>query len=107
MLFAERSVEQGVTVFHPDVVQQAAQINGLKRVEGQVRSAIRMIEDHQLDIDVLNQLKAAQVALRTIERQILSEHVRTHIKNAVQSPSEESLNQKIGELLHLLERFPT
>ena len=40
-----------------------SQLPALKRVEGQVRGVIKMIDEGKYCIDVLNQIKAAKAAL--------------------------------------------
>ena len=43
------------------------QLASLKRIEGQVRGIINMIDDGKYCIDVLNQIKAAKSALVSVE----------------------------------------
>ena len=47
------------------------QIVGLKRVEGQIRGVIKMIEDGKYCIDILNQIKAVKNSITTVEGKIL------------------------------------
>ena len=48
-----------------------SQMNRLKRVEGQLRGVMRLIDEGKYCIDVLNQLKAVQKALASVEANIL------------------------------------
>ena len=48
-----------------------SQLIALKRVEGQVRGVIKMIDEGKYCIDVLNQIKAAKAALVRIESNVL------------------------------------
>ena len=40
------------------------QLTSLKRIEGQIRGIIKMINDEKYCIDILNQIKAAKSACR-------------------------------------------
>ena len=53
------------------------QLSALKRVEGQIRGVIKMIDEGKYCIDVLNQIKAAKAALVKIESNILKKHVES------------------------------
>ena len=44
-----------------------SQLSALKRVEGQIRGVIKMIDEGKYCIDVLNQIKAAKAALVRID----------------------------------------
>ena len=59
---------------HPS---HSSQINRLKRVEGQLRGVIRFIDEGKYCIDILNQLKAVQKALASVESNILGRPHRT------------------------------
>ena len=47
----------------------------LKRIEGQVRGVLRMVEDDRYCVDVLTQIDAVRAALHKVEEQILRDHV--------------------------------
>ena len=54
-----------------------SQLSALKRVEGQIRGVIKMIDEGKYCIDVLNQIKAAKAALVRIESNVLKKHVES------------------------------
>jgi DNA-binding FrmR family transcriptional regulator len=76
----------------------------LRRIEGQIRGLLRMVEEDRYCIDVLTQLRAAQAALRGVEDVILTDHVAHCVEQAVTSGDPQDQRQKIGELLDLLAR---
>ena len=78
------------------------QIVGLKRVEGQIRGVIKMIEDDKYCIDILNQVKASKSALVTIEANILKKHVKECVKDAISNPLD--FDVKIEELTKLINK---
>ena len=59
---------------HPDHNKQLA---SLKRIEGQIRGIINMINDGKYCVDILNQVKAAKSALVTVESKILKKHIES------------------------------
>ena len=59
-----------------------SQLSALKRVEGQVRGVIKMIDEGKYCIDVLNQIKAAKAALVRIESNVLKKHVESCVKES-------------------------
>ncbi|MEZ6016916.1 MAG: metal-sensitive transcriptional regulator [Planctomycetota bacterium] len=57
----------------------------LKRIEGQVRGLTRMIEEGQYCIDVMHQVAAAQgIACRGLQK-LLSRHLDTCVRSAMDS----------------------
>ena len=78
------------------------QIPGIKRIEGQVRGIIRMIESEEYCIDILNQLKAAKNAISTVEGKILRNHLQACVKEAL--VDEQNFDKKVDELIKTLKR---
>jgi len=76
----------------------------LKRIEGQVRGIQRMIEDREYCIDILNQIHAVKGALCSVEEKILQMHFRHCVTTAVLGSSEEKKQQKLNEILRLINR---
>ena len=60
-----------------DYPSHQSQLSALKRVEGQIRGVIKMIDEGKYCIDVLNQIKAAKAALVRIESNVLKKHVES------------------------------
>ena len=63
-----------------DYPSHQSQLSALKRVEGQIRGVIKMIDEGKYCIDVLNQIKAAKAALVRIESNVLKKHVESCVK---------------------------
>jgi DNA-binding FrmR family transcriptional regulator len=78
------------------------QIPSIKRIEGQVRGIIRMIESDEYCIDILNQLKAAKNAISTVEGKILKNHLQACVKEAL--VDEQNFDKKVDELVKTLKR---
>ncbi|MGB2862193.1 MAG: metal-sensitive transcriptional regulator [Sedimentisphaerales bacterium] len=79
-------------------------IVALKRIEGQVRGVQRMIEDRKYCIDILNQIHAVKGALASVEEKILQKHFRHCVTAAIMESSEKEKQQKLDEILKLINR---
>ena len=77
-------------------------IANLKRIEGQIKGIIRMIERNDYCIDILNQTKAAKNALSNVENRILEKHLNECIKESINNPK--NADEKIAELIKTLKR---
>ncbi len=79
-------------------------IVALKRIEGQVRGVQRMVEDREYCIDILNQIHAVKGALSSVEEKILQKHFRHCVTTAIMGSSEKEKQQKLDEILKLIDR---
>ena len=79
-----------------------SQIARLRRAEGQIRGVVRLINDGEYCIDILNQLKAAQKALASVEANILETHHESCVTSAIKNSDD--ADAKISELTKLLKR---
>jgi DNA-binding FrmR family transcriptional regulator len=87
------------TVVQP---HKAALLKRLKRVEGQVRGIARMIEEDRYCVDVLTQISAVRSAVDAVAMQLLEDHTRGCVQNALRSGNGET---EIDELLTLVRQF--
>lgn len=78
----------------------------LKRIEGQVRGLIRMVEEDRYCIDVVNQIQAVIAAARKVENEILKDHVSHCVEHAIQSGDPKVQRRKIEELIATLSKNP-
>lgn len=76
----------------------------LRRVEGQIRGIIKMIEEDRYCIDILNQMRAVKTALARAEDLILKNHVATCVETAIASGDPEEQREKTAELVDLLSK---
>ncbi|MBK24521.1 MAG: hypothetical protein CME70_11055 [Halobacteriovorax sp.] len=77
------------------------EIDSLKKIEGQVRGIIKMIEDERYCIEILNQFKAVFAALGKVEGRVLEGHVGACIMNAL-TDDEKKAKDLIDELVAVL-----
>lgn len=74
-----------------------------KILEGQMRGIQKMIDQEEYCMDILTQSLAIQKSLSSLNKLILENHVRTHIKENLGSESEKDQERAIEELLGLYE----
>lgn len=86
---------------HPDHSKEGVR---LKRVKGQLEGVLKMIEDRRYCPDILIQVRAAKSAIQAIEHSILKTHLANCVSEALHEKNEEKANQKIEELIDLIER---
>lgn len=75
--------------------------NRLSRIEGQIRGIKRMLESDCYCIDIITQVAAANAALNSFNKVLLSEHIRTCVAEDVKAGGEE----KTEELVALLQKL--
>ena len=73
----------------------------LNRVEGQIRGIKGMLEKDAYCIDILNQVSAANSALNSFTKVLLSNHIKSCVADDVRQGSEE----KLDELVQTLQKF--
>ncbi len=77
-------------------------MNRLSRIEGQIRGIRRMVEEDAYCIDILNQVSAANSALNSFSKVILSEHIRSCVAEDVREGSSDKLDELIRTLPKLM-----
>lgn len=74
-----------------------------KILEGQTRGLQKMIEKEDYCMDILTQGLAIQKSIGSLNKLILENHIRTHIKENFSSDSEKAQAKAVEELLGLYE----
>ncbi len=85
--------------------QSSKTINRLRRLEGQVRGIIKMLEEDRYCIDVLHQMQAVKSALARAESEILKDHANSCVAEAIESGDAEAQREKVSELIDLFDRL--
>lgn len=78
-----------------------ALINRLNRIEGQIRGIRGMVEKDVYCADILVQVAAANSALNSFTKELLSQHIRTCVADDLRAGGDE----KLDELLKLLPKL--
>jgi DNA-binding FrmR family transcriptional regulator len=85
--------------------RHVGQLLRLRKIEGQVRGIVRMVEQERYCVDILTQLRAARAALHRVEDSVLREHVEHCVAQAIRSGDPAEQRGKVDELLDVLGRF--
>ena len=85
--------------------RHTGQLQRLRRIEGQVRGILRMVEEERYCVDILTQLRAVRAALKRVENSVLREHVEHCVAQAIRSGEPAEQRAKVDELLEVLGRF--
>jgi len=77
-------------------------VKRLKRIEGQVRGLLRMVEQDRYCIDVITQVSAVRAALKRVEEEVLKDHVAHCVEHAIVAGDRDAQREKIAELMRTL-----
>ena len=78
-------------------------LDGLSRVEGQIRGIKRMVDEERYCVDVLNQVAAARMALARLAMLVLEDHTKGCVSTAIMQ--EESAKSAIEELMEVIKKL--
>lgn len=73
----------------------------LNRIEGQIRGIHKMVEEGAYCVDILTQVNAARCSLNSFSKVLLGSHIKSCVKDDVKNGSDE----KIDELVELLQKM--
>jgi DNA-binding FrmR family transcriptional regulator len=85
--------------------QHTGQLPRLRKIEGQVKGLVRMVEEKRYCVDILTQLRAVRAALKRVEEGVLREHVEHCVAEAIRGGDEAQQQAKVEELLQVLGRY--
>lgn len=83
---------------HPD---HSPSLKRLNRIVGQLDAVGRMIEERKYCLDILQQMRAAESALKGLQAEVLRGHLRGCVRTAFESKNNFEVNDKIEEILDL------
>ncbi len=86
---------------HRSESEKKSLINRLSRISGQIAGIRNMIEEDRYCVDVLMQCSAVSSALESLEREILSAHLRGCVKKDIAEGRDEVLD----ETMKIIERM--
>jgi len=80
-------------------------VERLRRVEGQIRGIMKMIQERRYCIDVVLQVAAAEAALHKVGELILRNHIETCVMEAFRSGRKKEVQEKVDELMAVYAKF--
>jgi DNA-binding FrmR family transcriptional regulator len=86
-----------------DTLLKKRALHRARILEGQMRGLQKMIENEDYCMDILTQSLAIQKSIGSLNKLIVENHVRTHVKENLQSPDKAAQEKAIEELLSLYE----
>lgn len=85
--------------------KHAREMNLVNRISGQVTGVGNMIAQNRYCPDILNQIRAARSALKTLESRVLETHLRTCVAQAFTDTDKKVQAEKMEEILDLFRRY--
>ena len=82
-----------------------ANLQRLRRIEGQVRGLQKMVEEDRYCGDILVQISSVQEALRAVGRGLMRNHLRFCASEAFRSGSPEKAEAMQDELIELIYKY--
>lgn len=77
-------------------------INRMKRIEGQVRGIIKMVESDTYCNDILIQSAAVNAAINAFNRELLSAHIHTCVTRDIREGKDETVDELMTTLQKLM-----
>ncbi len=79
-------------------------LSALKRIEGQVRGILKMVEEDRYCIDIVTQIAAARAALARVEADLLRGHIAHCVHKAMKSGDAADRGRVVDELVTVFGR---
>ncbi|NMB93115.1 MAG: metal-sensing transcriptional repressor [Flexilinea flocculi] len=77
----------------------------LKTARGQIDGLIKMVEEDRYCIEISNQLLASQAILRAADKEIIHAHLKGCVKDAFEKADETEKQQKIEEIIQIIDKM--
>ena len=77
-------------------------INRLKRIEGQIRGIIGMLENDASCNDILIQSAAVNAAVNAFNKELLANHIRTCVARDIREGKDETIDELVATLQKLM-----
>ena len=76
--------------------------NRLKRIEGQIRGIIGMMENDAYCNDILIQSAAVNAAVNSFNKELLATHIRTCVARDIREGKDETIDELVATLQKLM-----
>jgi DNA-binding FrmR family transcriptional regulator len=86
-------------------IKHEKEIKLVNRINGQVTAIGIMIEERRYCPDIINQVRAARAALKTLETRILETHLQTCFSDAFRQTDKAEQAKKLEEVLDIFRRY--
>src|SRR3954471_21989355 len=89
----EMPPDNGKRAVAVDPEAKAGNLRRLRRLEGQIRGLQKMVEEDRYCPEIMIQISAAQEALRTVGRELMRNHLRHCVTNAITDGTPDQANK--------------
>ncbi len=86
-------------------IQRNKELNLLKTAYGQIAGIIEMMENDRYCIDISKQILAVQGLLKKTNLEVLRKHLNHCVADAFEHGTEQAKQEKIDEILVILDRY--
>ena len=80
------------------------EIGRINRAIGQLEGIKKMINDGRYCVEILQQIRAVESAIKSIEANVFTTHIESCIKNAMLAKDEDEINTKLDELKRIFKK---
>lgn len=80
-------------------------LNRLNRIKGQISGIIKMVEDDKYCLDISSQILAANAALKSTNREIISAHIKSCVADTFYIKDKKELEKKVEEIDELIKKI--
>ncbi len=80
-------------------------LNRIARIKGQVNGIERMLEEQAYCIDLINQIHSVTRALQGLSTEIMDQHLKSCVREAIQSQDPYEEQEKIEEFMDTVRDF--
>lgn len=95
----KKTSDRSMTLQHPN---HSNEIPRLKRIIGQLEGVQRMILEQRYCPEIIQQLRAANSAIKALELEVLKGHLNSCIRTSAKSDKSSAFENKLKELLDLI-----
>jgi DNA-binding FrmR family transcriptional regulator len=90
------------TAVDPEI--KTSNLHRLHRIEGQIRGLQKMVEEDRYCADILMQVSSVQEALRGVSRELMRNHLRHCVTQAVQKGTKQEATGMYEEIVEFMFR---
>lgn len=85
-----------------DETEKQGLINRLNRIEGQIRGIRAMVENDRYCADIITQVAAANAALDSFNRELLSSHINSCVVSDIRNEKEGAVEELVALLKKMM-----
>lgn len=80
-------------------------IRRMRRIEGQARGIIRMMEEDRYCVDILQQMLAVEAAMQATRVKVLQKHAASCVDKAIETGDRDAQRRQFDELVEMFAKM--